>query len=363
MNAVGFAIIAFMLAAYVLLDGYDLGVATISPLVARSDAERATSMRIIGPFWNGNEVWLIAAGAVLFALFPRAYASSFSGFYLPLIVVLWLFMFRGIALELRGHFPSEIWHQFWDFCFSASSALLILVFGVAIGNLLRGVPLDANGYFQGTFAFLLNPYALLVGLFAIVTLAQHGAAFLWMRADGPPADRAKTLMKPLWIAAVLLYLLVTGVTFGMHGMGPDFGIVVVMAPISLASLMLMHMQTSRQSASGTFYSSCVFVVSLMVAAAGTLYPYLLPAFPASYGGISIYDSPPTALLTRILVIVAGLTLVIAYGTFAVRRMSGKVPAGSKIPVYRLEEEPVRPSVHEEESYVPLPADPPTKYLS
>jgi cytochrome bd ubiquinol oxidase subunit II len=328
MSIFGFAIVAFMLAAYVLLDGYDLGVATISPIVARTDAERAATMRSIGPFWNGNEVWLIAAGGVLFALFPRAYASSFSGFYLPLIVVLWLLMFRGIALELRRHFPSLIWHQFWDFCFSSSSVLLILILGVASGNLLRGVPLDANGYFQGTFAFLLNPYALLVGALAIVALAQHGTAFLWMRVDGPPAQRASRLMTPLWVASIVFYLLVTGATFRMRGMGLGIGVVVVVA-ISLAGLIALRMQTSRQSATGAFYASCVFVASILVAAAGTLFPYLLPAFPAGHGGISVYDSPPSpgAFLTQVIVTVAGLILVIVYGTFALRRMAAKVRVG------------------------------------
>lgn len=330
MSVIGFVIIAFMFAMYVLLDGYDLGVATISPLVARSDAERATAMRAIGPFWNGNEVWLIAGGGVLFALFPFAYASSFSGFYLPLIVVLWLLMFRGIALELRGHFPSEIWHNFWDFCFSAASALLILIFGVAIANLLRGVPLDANGYFRGTFGFLLNPYAVLTGIFAIVALAQHGATFLWMRVDGPPAQRARRLITPLWVATILLYIAVTGATFWMRGIGLGLSVVAaVMAPISLVSLIVVQVQAARASARGAFSASCVFVVSLLVAAAGTMFPYLLPAFPAGHGGISIYDQEPspTALLTGIVVTVAGLILVILYGTIALRRMAGKVRVG------------------------------------
>jgi cytochrome d ubiquinol oxidase subunit II len=159
MSVAGFAVIAFLLTGYVLLDGYDLGVAAIAPLIGRSDHERASAMASIGPFWNGNEVWLIAAGAALFALFPAAYASSFSGFYLPFIVALWLLMFRGIALEVRERRASELWHQFWDAAFSLASGLLIVLFGVALGNLLRGVPLDSAGYFQGTFAFLLNPYA------------------------------------------------------------------------------------------------------------------------------------------------------------------------------------------------------------
>ena len=213
MSIAAFILIAFMLAMYVLLDGYDLGIGAITPLIARTDRQREGSMRSIGPFWNGNEVWLIAAGAALFALFPPAYASSFSGFYLPFIVVLWLLMFRGIAMELRSHFPSEIWHQFWDACFAGSSALLILIFGVALGNLLRGLPLDANGYFIGTFAYLLNPYALLVGVFALAVLALHGATFAMLRIEGAPSDRARTIYGGLWIAALVLLPAVTVATF------------------------------------------------------------------------------------------------------------------------------------------------------
>ncbi|MGH7757256.1 MAG: cytochrome d ubiquinol oxidase subunit II, partial [Vulcanimicrobiaceae bacterium] len=147
MSVAGFIVLAVMISAYVLTDGYDLGVATVAPFVSKSDAQRSAAMHAIGPFLSGNEVWLIAAGGALFALFPQAYASAFSGFYLPFIIVLWLLMFRGIAMELRNHFPSSLWHDFWDFAFSLSSALLILLLGIALGNLLRGVPLDAHGFF------------------------------------------------------------------------------------------------------------------------------------------------------------------------------------------------------------------------
>ena len=188
MSSVAFVLLAFMLGAYVLLDGFDLGIATIAPFVGKDEEERGAAMRAIGPFWNGNEVWLVAAGGALFALFPKAYASAFSGFYLPFVVVLWLLMFRGIAIELRGHFATPMWRDFWDFCFSGSSALLVVLFGVALGNLLRGVPLDADGYFTGSFGFLLNPYALLVGLTALAAIAMHGAAFALLRIEGPPAE-------------------------------------------------------------------------------------------------------------------------------------------------------------------------------
>ncbi|HEY6450896.1 MAG TPA: cytochrome d ubiquinol oxidase subunit II, partial [Candidatus Cybelea sp.] len=209
MSVAAFIAIVFLLTMYVVLDGYDLGVASIALLIARGDRERATVMASIGPFWNGNEVWLIAAGAALFALFPAAYASSFSGFYLPFIIVLWLLMFRGIALELREHFSSELWHQFWDASFSLSSGLLIFILGLALGNLLRGVPLNSEGYFQGTFAFLLNPYALLVGLFAVLTLGVHGGAFAATRIEGELGARAMRLARRGSWAVLALYLAVT----------------------------------------------------------------------------------------------------------------------------------------------------------
>ncbi|MGA7569213.1 MAG: cytochrome d ubiquinol oxidase subunit II, partial [Candidatus Aquilonibacter sp.] len=277
MSIAAFVLIAFMITVYVLLDGYDLGVATITPLVARSDRQREGSMRSIGPFWNGNEVWLIAGGAALFALFPKAYASSFSGFYLPFIVVLWMLMFRGIAMELRSHFPSEIWHQFWDACFAVSSTLLILLFGVALGNLLRGVPLGPEGYFEGTFDELLNPYALLVGVFAVTALALHGTAFLVMRTEGTATERARRLVPRLWPAVLVLYVAVSASTLAERGIG--FSWIDLIPLLSLASLVALLFLSLNKREQGAFAASSVFLASLLVQAAVTLYPYLLPGLP------------------------------------------------------------------------------------
>jgi cytochrome d ubiquinol oxidase subunit II len=315
-----------MLTAYVLLDGYDLGIAAIAPLVARGDRERAVTMAAIGPFWNGNEVWLIAGGGALFALFPAAYASSFSGFYLPFMVVLWLLMFRGIAMELRNHLVSHLWRQFWDAAFWLSSTLLIVLFGVALGNLLRGVPLDEHGYFLGTFTFLLNPYALLVAVFGVAALAQHGAAFAVLRIDGKPAARAKRLLGWLWWAVLALYLAASVATFAVRG-APATGWLYVVPVVSLASLAALRWSALRDWAAATFAASSAFVASLLLEAAGTLYPYLLPAFPAgSGGGITVNEAVPShlALSVALTVSIAGSIVVLAYGTAVCRRMAGKV---------------------------------------
>lgn len=325
MNVAGFIALAFMLTMYVLLDGYDLGVAAVAPLIARTDRERAAAMASIGPFWNGNEVWLIAGGASLFALFPAAFASSFSGFYLPFMLVLWLLMFRGIALELREHFDSDVWHQCWDFLFTASSALLILLFGVALGNLLRGVPLDAAGYFQGTFAFLLNPYALCVGLFALAVLGVHGAAFLAMRIEGPPGARAMRLASSgAWIT-LALYVLVTALTIAMQA--PLRALWLLAMPvISCAAVVAIWWNARAKRAAAAFIASSCFIVTLLAASAGTLFPYLLPAFPAGHGGVSIFDAAPSgvALACALTVSVAGIVAVAIYAPIVWRRMGGKV---------------------------------------
>ena len=331
MNAVAFALLATMIAIYVILDGYDLGVGAVVPFVARSGEERAAAMASIGPFWNGNEVWLIAAGGVLFALFPRAYASAFSGFYLPFTVVLWLLMFRGIALELRSHFSSDLWHAFWESAFTGASALLAVLFGVALGNLVRGLPLDAHGYFLGRFAFLLNPYALGVGLFALLALAQHGLAFLALRGEGELAARSARLLSRLWWGVLLLYCLTTLASLALPT-GSAAQAPLHLAPVAVLSLLALggvHWFTRLGRPAPAFAASALFLASLVLAAAATMYPYLLPAFPAGSGGIAITDAGPGpgALGVTLALTLPGLAAVVLYALFVVRRMRGRVGPG------------------------------------
>jgi cytochrome d ubiquinol oxidase subunit II len=324
-NQAGFVVIAFMLTAYVLLDGYDLGVGTISFLVGRTTRERAGVMEAIGPFWNGNEVWLIAAGGALFALFPKAYASSFSGFYLPLIIVLWLLMIRGIAMELRNHFKSDLWYSFWDVGFSGASGLLILLFGVALGNLLRGVPLDKHEYFQGTFALLLNPYSLLVGVFAVVALSQHAAAFLALRIEGPPAARSLQFLRRVWWAVLVLYLGVSAATYLVRGL-PSSPWLFVVPVVSLGALVAMIPLLHRGRYGAAFGASSLFVASLLVEAAGSLYPYLIPGYPLGSGGMSIFEITPSAisLSVALTATIGGTILVVVYSAITTWAMAGKV---------------------------------------
>ncbi len=331
MNVAAFALLGAMIALYVILDGYDLGVGAVSPFVARSGEERAAAMASIGPFWNGNEVWLIAAGGVLFALFPRAYASAFSGFYLPFTVVLWLLMFRGIAMELRNHLASDLWRAFWDAAFTGASALLAILFGVALGNLVRGLPLDASGYFLGRFAYLLNPYALGVGLFALLALAQHGLAFLAMRTKGELAARSARLLARLWWGVLLLYSVTTLASLALPS-GVGMQSPVERAPIAVLSLLALggvHWFNRLGRARAAFAASALFLASLVLAAAATMYPFLLPAFPAGSGGISVTNAGPGAgaLGVTLALTLPGLAAVVLYTLFVIRRMRERAGSG------------------------------------
>ena len=321
-----FCLIAAMLCAYTLLDGYDLGAAAVTPWIAKARAERSAIVESIGPFWSGNEVWLVAAGGALFALFPQAYAVSFSGFYLPFIVVLWLLMFRGIAIELRERVPGNVWLDFWDTAFSVSSLLLILLFGVAFGNLVRGLSLDRDGYFFGTFSSLLNPYAIAVGVLAVVALAQHGLAYLAANIDGQLGERALRVAGRVWWVVLIVDIGVTAATMiHYHGQLPGAPLAFPAGAIALLALLAMRAPAARERAALMFRMSVVFLAGLLVAASATMYPYLIRPYPGRAGGLTISNaaSPPGTLAVSLPIAIAGLIAVVAYSIFIHRKMPAR----------------------------------------
>ena len=216
METAWFCLLAVMVTMYVVLDGFDLGVGALHLFLSRNEEEREEATAAIGPVWNGNEVWLLASGGVLFMAFPKAYAGAFSGLYFGLIIVLWLLVGRGLGLEFRHQLESPLWRGACDAVFCLSSAALALVFGVALGNVVRGVPLGADGYFSLPLFSILNWYALLIGVFGLVVLAAHGAAFLAFRGTGDLAMRARRWARGLWIAEALLFVALIGPTYAVR---------------------------------------------------------------------------------------------------------------------------------------------------
>src|SRR6267154_3418750 len=222
MGTLWFCLIAMMIIVYVLLDGFDLGAGAIHLMVAKTGEERRQVLASIGPVWDGNEVWLIAAGGTLFFGFPALYASGFSGFYLPLMIVLWLLILRGISIEFRNHIISRVWDPFWDFLFCASSSLLAIFLGAALANVVRGVPLDASGYFfeplwtdfrLGEQPGILDWYTILVAVLALLALVMHGALWVQMKTTGLVNQRSANLAANAWWGALVLSAVVTPVTF------------------------------------------------------------------------------------------------------------------------------------------------------
>src|SRR5450432_1619196 len=207
METIWFCLVAVMIAVYVVLDGFDLGAGIIHLFVARSDSERRQVLQSIGPFWDGNEVWLIAGGGTLYFAFPALYASSFSGFYLPLMIVLWLLILRGISIEFRNHIQSPVWQPLWDVVFAGASALLAIFFGAALGNVVRGVPLDSAGEFflplwtnfgLGPNVGILDWYTVLVAIAAFLTLLEHGALWVALKTDAEIARRSRQAARTAW---------------------------------------------------------------------------------------------------------------------------------------------------------------------
>ena len=324
-----FILVFVLLAGYAVLDGFDLGVGALH-LFSKDENERRISLNSIGPVWDGNEVWLLTAGGALFAAFPAVYATVFSGFYVALMLVLAALMFRAVAMEFRGKVDSAAWRSVWDVAFSVSSILLPVLFGVALGNVLRGVSLAADGTYSGTFLGLLNPYAILIGVLTLVTFVMHGAIFLAGKTDGRMQLRVVKVALRAWLAFVVLYVLTTLAT-GMaapslyHHDGINYGAWIFMVFIVTSVIALPNLLRAKRFRTAMF-ASCSLVGSLMGLAGCGLFPRLLPSItdPAASLTITNASSTPRTLFAMLVIALIGMPLVILYTAFIYRAFHGKV---------------------------------------
>ncbi len=339
METIWFWLIAAMMTLYVVLDGFDLGAGIVHLRVARTDAERRAVLRSIGPVWDGNEVWLLAAGGALYLAFPPLYASSFSGFYLPLMMVLWLLILRGLAVEFRNHIESGVWQPFWDAVFSGASVLLAVCFGAALGNVVRGVPLDRSGYFflplwtdfrAGKETGVLDWYTLLTGTAALATLAAHGALWVAMKTRGDVARRARGLARKLWWLVAAFTAAITLASFRVQPhleesfeaqpWGCGFPV------LALAGLAGMNLWNTERRGARAFLSSALYIAGMLASAAFGLFPYMLPSNADHASGLTAYNSaaPVYGLNGALVWFLPGMLLVAAYFVYTYRSFSGKV---------------------------------------
>lgn len=318
-----FFIIGFLLTAYSILDGFDLGIASLMPALAKNEKEQKQVMDSIWPVWDGNEVWLITGGAALFAAFPFAYATVFSGFYLALMLVLFALIFRAVSMEFWYY--DEKRRKLWAWAFTIGSFLPSLLFGVALGNIIYGIPIDLNMNFTGSFFTLLRPFPLVIGLLGLSAILLQGCTWAAYKIEGDVARRAKALMNKLIIANAFLFILAIALSIGflpsiVSNLSGWLG-----ALVYAISLSYVYVCNRDNRPFNAFIGSSVSFVSLWVMAGAALYPNLVRSTIEAYN-LTIFNASSTQLTLKIMFIIAliGMPVVLAYTIYVYRVFKGKV---------------------------------------
>ena len=342
METFWYVAVTLMLAIYVVLDGFDFGLGIIYGIAAKTEADRRKALAAIGPIWNGNEVWLIAAGGLLFFAFPKAYSAGFSGFYLALHLVLWLLIARGLALELRSHVNHALWRQFCDVAFAGASLFLAFVFGVALGNLIRGVPLNAEGYFfvalwtnfmTGPEPGILDWFTILIGATSIAILAMHGANFLVMKTKGQLQNRARHAS---WLAGSAVVILVGLALTSVPIVQPAFYLNYAAHPIgyvfpilSMAALLSAVEIRRRNWDAGAFSATSLLILTMLASTAWGAYPNILIATNDPANSLTVTNATAGAYGMQIGLwwFLVGFILLIGYQVCAHQAFRGKVKLG------------------------------------
>lgn len=331
-NLLWFVLVGLLFAGYAMLDGFDLGVGALI-LKVKDDDERRVLYNAIGPVWDGNEVWLVTGGGALFAAFPPVYATVFSGFYLAFILLLFALIFRAVAIEFRSKEPWPWWRNTWDRGFFAGSTTAALLIGVAMGNIVWGIPLDSKGEFTGTFLSLLHPYALLMGLTTVALFMMHGAIYLHMKTEGALQARVRQWINPLIIAFIICYALITLATLLyvprmtqiLREQPALFGVAVLLV-LAIANLP-REIHHGRDGAA--FLSSCLTMLMLMALFGLGMFPNMVYSVPNPAHSLTAYNAASTAKTLHIMTLIAaiGVPIVLTYTVTVYYIFRGKVKVG------------------------------------
>ena len=330
LQVIWFLLVGVLLTVYAILDGFDLGVGVLHPFIAKNETERRTLLAAVGPFWDGNVVWLLTGGGALFAAFPPLYATVFSGFYLAMMLVLLGLILRVVSIEFRNRVESPRWRSVWDWGFMIGSLLPALLFGVAVGNVVMGVPLSSNLDFAGTFLSLLNPYALGAGLLGLAMFIVHGALYVTLKTEGPLVQRAWGVAVTAWYVFALLWVVLTIATALLL---PDRFSNLMAMPVAwlvplftLAAIAGTFRALRRREAVRGFICSAATIVGLMGIFAVSLFPKMLPASNDAALSLTAFNASSSQLTLQIMLILVaiGLPFVIAYTYYVYRVFGGKV---------------------------------------
>jgi len=325
-----FVILNVLLIGYAILDGFDLGVGILHPFVAKTDRERRLVMNSIGPLWDGNEVWLVTFGGALFAMFPNAYASIFSAFYIPFVLLLFALIFRAVSLEFRSKRQHSFWRKFWDILFFIGSTLAAFLFGVAVGAVMQGLELSELGDYQGTMLDLLSGFSISVGLLTVALLAMHGAIYLYLKTEGDLQQRLVGWMKGTYYLFLALFVIVTFwsvffVPASLQHFG-DYPILWLVPLLNIIAIANIPRAIAKEKPFYAFLSSCCTIAALVFLFSAALFPDLLPATNNTAFSITIYNAASSTLTQKIgLIIVAiGMPMVLSYTTLIYWTFRGKV---------------------------------------
>jgi len=330
LQIIWYILIYVLIIGYAILDGFDLGVGILSPFIAKTDRERRTLLAAIGPFWDGNEVWLLTAGGALFAAFPHVYATLFSGFYLALMLLLLTLILRAVSFEFRSQVENPAWRRTWDWLFFFGSLLPAFLTGVVMGNVVRGVPLTAEMEFSGTFFGLLNPLALMFGCGGLVMYILQGAIYLTVKTEGELAKRARKRAKKAWMVLIVLVAVIDIFSFILvpqryHNFSS--APLTIIVPILLVIFtVLTRTSMIKGNPRRTFLFSSLTIASLLGTLAVANYPLLLPASNIAKYSLSIFNASASAktLTAMLIIVLIGMPLVLLYTIYIHRLFRGKV---------------------------------------
>jgi cytochrome d ubiquinol oxidase subunit II len=325
-----FGLEGVLLIGYAILDGFDLGVGILHPFVPRTDQEKRIAINAIGPVWDGNEVWLVTFGGALFAAFPEAYATVFSGFYIAFMLLLAALIARAVSMEFRSKVESDRWRRFWDWAFFGGSSVATLLFGVAVGNAMIGLPLDRAGNFTGTLFDQLTPYPLLVGLMTVALFAMHGGLYLYLKTEGEFQERLRDWLWRSWGIFLVLYMLTTMYTLALIPRAtanfehwPWAALVVVVNVLAVANIpRTLHWGQPWRA----FLSSCAVIATLVMLFGLALFPNLVTASNDAAYSVTIFSAASSAKTLTIMLIIAviGMPFVLGYTSIIYWAFRGKV---------------------------------------
>ncbi len=317
LNTIWFILIGVLFAGYAILDGFDLGVGALH-LFVKEDFERRTFLNSIGPVWDGNEVWLITGGGALFAAFPEVYATVFSGFYMALFLLLAVLVFRAIAIEFRSKRESPRWRGSWDIAFSISSYVIALLLGIAMGNIIIGVPLNQSHEFVGSFWTLLTPYTLIVGITTVSLFIMHGAIFLVLKTEGNLNQKVRGWVNNTIIFFVICYVTTTMVTLvyvpNMTQHFKEYPILFIIPLLNMLAIANIPREIHHKRYGWAFISSCASIAALLTLFAVGIFPNIVASNPNSEFSLTIYNGASSQKTLSIMLIIAaiGVPFVLAY---------------------------------------------------